>query len=252
MSRCRTATSGRKLFFGWCKKVSNSIWNGIKHVAKAVETVVKTIVIVVKFPVTGDYHAHETFYHKELSWNTNDRGNSASGGVMIGKLRCNDCYMHAEVEFCFDLEINDFDVDLAQQLAEGSYILAAQSKVTVEGGTISEEGKAATVNMGSVHFMIGPVPIVLGDTVAIHLGYEISTSSDAFFDVSVRFEGHAQYGFKYTDCFGFEAISDSDFDHSRGITDITIPEQIGAIIYVKSVFVILSSKLSTSAAPTLA
>ncbi|GMH71374.1 hypothetical protein TrST_g3339 [Triparma strigata] len=228
----------RKLWFGWGKKIFNSIWNGIKHVAKAVETVVKTVVTVVEVLVTGDYDAHETIYHKEFSWNTNDGGKSASGDVMVGKVKCGDCYMHAEIEFRFDLVINDYDVELAQLVGEGEYVVSAQSQVTVEGGTITDEVQASTVNMGSVHFMIGPVPVVLSATVPIHVGYEISMSSDATFTVGARFSGHAQYGFKYTDRFGFEAISDSNFEHSGGITDINVPDHLGAMIYVKPVMVI--------------
>ena len=63
-------------------------------------------------------------------------------------------------------------------------------------------------------------------------------SSDATFTVGARFSGHAQYGFKYTDRYGFEAISDSNFDHSGGITDINVPDHLGAMIYVKPVMVI--------------
>ena len=228
----------RKLFFGWGKKIFNSVWNGIKRVAKVVETVVKTVVMIVEVLATGDYDAHETIYHRELSWNTNDGGQSASSDVMIGRIKCGDCYMHADIEFRFDLVIDDYDVELAQLVGDGSYVLSAQSKVTVEGGTIADEVTAATVDMGSVHFMIGPVPVVLGATVPIDLGYEISMSSDASFTVGARFEGHAQYGFKYTDKFGFEAISDSNFEHSGGITDITVPDHLGAMIYVKPVMVI--------------
>jgi hypothetical protein len=222
----------------WGQSFFESTWNAIKSVGAAVETIVVTIIDVVEVLVTGDYDAHMTLDVATWTWNTED-GESSAGPINIdGKITCNDCYMHSELAFKFDLVINDYDIELATLVGEGDMVISAGSSVSVSAGTITNSVRVANLDMGGIHFMIGPVPVVLTATIPIDLGYEIMLSEAASFTIGARFAGSVSYGFTYTTRNGFERISKSEFQHSGGVTDVTVPERITAIVFVKPVVVI--------------
>ena len=105
-------------------------------------------------------------------------------------------------------------------------------------GQWTNKTRAALIHMPSFQFWIGVVPIKVDSTVPVDVGYELDVHAAGLVEVKANANGQMQYGIHYTAANGLGFISDHSFEHSGGLSQISLKMGMSLQVYIRPTLVV--------------
>jgi hypothetical protein len=236
----RAESRSRRGFFSFCEEV----WDDVKAVGSAVESVVETVKTVVKTAVTGDLDLSKNVNLASTSWNFDtDRSghwspDSSKAFEIDGSYTCDHCYFTAKLGLQFDLNIDSYDITLAQVILEGN----ADARIGFNGEITakyhsSSKTKVTTLHYGPVIFTIGGIPVSIDMTMPIYAGYKARGEMHGKVDIGGEAHGNVRFGFSYQNG-NYGMISDHSLDYNGVLYDAPGDISASLNLYVNPVAVV--------------
>ena len=200
--------SGRLVPNGWFGSFFKSIWDGIKTLAGVVETVVKAVVKVVTFLTTGTLTTQQDFEKNVFAWN---KGKGDLPLSKDGNVKCKGCFASVGIGIHANLDIESYKVHSIEAYVDGHVDFALGLEVNCTGdATDSTDVLLDTVQMPTITFYVGPVPITIDLSMPVHAGFEIDLHTQGKVEISSGAHFAGRWGVGYTPSTGLSLIHQVD------------------------------------------
>ena len=158
-----------------------------------------------------------------INWNYDkERGEAAKTIPIHGQTACTSCYFHADAGYKVEIDVKHYKLESVMAEVYGDVELNLAMTNPGPAIDVKKLDKVMdNVELFSIKFMIGPVPICVKLHLDVDLGYHFTVSEIGNTpDVTARGEGHIRFGKQYKRGMGWEPINshtlDLDFDSDGG------------------------------------
>ena len=158
-----------------------------------------------------------------INWNYDkERGEAAKTIPIHGQTACTSCYFHADAGYKVEIDVKHYKLESVMAEVYGDVELNLAMTNPGPAIDVKKLDKVMdNVELFSIKFMIGPVPICVKLHLDVDLGYHFTVSEIGNTPhVTARGEGHIRFGKQYKRGMGWEPINshtlDLDFDSDGG------------------------------------
>ena len=179
-------------------------------------------------------------YHKSWQWNcAAGTSHKANKDFPIDyEVTCDNCYATADLQIDFEMHINDWSLNELKitGTADSEFNIEADASFSYQGQRANKV-RAAFIQMTPFTFWVASVPFYVNSTVPVDVGYDLAVNAEGNVGVKANAKGHVTYGIHYVNN-RLNFISDHDFDHSGGLTSLSLKMSLALQIYILPTLVV--------------
>ena len=232
-------------FFSWVADTWNKIVDFGEKVAKVIETAAKIIAGL----VTGDVSTKgdQDVATKAWAWNLEaDHVSVKDNNTEIdADVSCTDCYALVSVTLHVNIDIENYQLILAETYVEGEAQMAGGSPHLTGSAKTSFDRIITTVNVGSFSFD-ALIPIHVDITMPVHAGYEFSSTFSGSAGAQFELKGSIKQGASLScssnaqsaaDCT-LRPISYNSFSKSASFDSLDYNTDVDLTLYIMPVVLV--------------
>lgn len=212
------------------------LWSLVQDFMDVVEDVIKVIWEASKILENGGNYgpSNYTSLLKSVGWNYDSDAQFAKEPIVLYDqddftINCTNCYVFLDVDFVFELDIQDYTLINTAAYLEGNAGVNIETVFTFAyAWSDSWTTNLDPIYLPAIAFAIGPVPFEAQITIPVEIDVQFDISAQATYDVGVFATGSLQFGLNYTNsgCTDncFKMITSHSFNQGGGANGMAAVE----------------------------
>lgn len=213
----------------------SGVWGSVEKLADDIGDIVVNVAKAALTLVDGNLHIDNTWTKTLFSWNFDaNYKRAAKAFTFSANIACDNCYAHLDAALHFKLDIDNYELLLADTSVTGSLTVGMGASSTLTG-EVHAALDLGTYKVPPIAFTIGGFPVVVETTVPITLGADVTAKVTSKFQQAVVGVGSVTAGVKWQND-RFTPYMNHGVTFS-GLTSQSIGGQIDSIIWVRPIII---------------
>jgi len=223
---------------GWWKKAKKKFKKAVKKVVKAAKKVVKKVIKKVLSPIRTIMNLISGNFEKSKSWGIPSMAYNKNVAKKFSKWNFNGDFRLAASAAAgagvrLRISIKKWKFIIAEAYYYGYFRGGVRASFNGRYKYDQKKDKqVANINLATITFAIGPVPVIIIITVPIHCGYEVDIDGRMSLNMLLSTDGSIKQGIKLTRTKGFEVINEKHFKNVRDFSPRRFRFDVGLRAYV--------------------